>query len=110
MTDSPLRQQIAEALADATGNQWPAQAFLTEADAVLAVINPIGKGLAAQLRHAECRLIATQATLADCLNSFIGYRNSDGLGDIQYWRSPQVLPHEMRRWQNTAGHTTTKEN
>ncbi|MFI1677023.1 hypothetical protein [Streptomyces sp. NPDC020607] len=37
---SALREQIAEALADATGGRWPAQAFLTEADAVLAVILP----------------------------------------------------------------------
>lgn len=33
-----LRDRIAQALADATGDRWPAQAFLTEADAVLAVL------------------------------------------------------------------------
>jgi hypothetical protein len=35
--ESGLRERYAEAIADATGNNWPAQAFLTEADAVLAV-------------------------------------------------------------------------
>ncbi|MFD5027037.1 hypothetical protein [Streptomyces sp. NPDC058373] len=33
-----LRDRIAEAIADATGNSWPAQAFLVEADAVMAVL------------------------------------------------------------------------
>ncbi|MFJ8603418.1 hypothetical protein ACIREM_32870 [Streptomyces shenzhenensis] len=34
------RDRIAEALAEATGDRWPAQAFLTEADAVLGVLPP----------------------------------------------------------------------
>lgn len=50
---SALREQIAEALADATGGRWPAQAFLTEADAVLAVIRP------------GTRITATLARMAD---------------------------------------------
>ncbi|MFE6716809.1 hypothetical protein ACFVDU_04375 [Streptomyces albidoflavus] len=33
-----LRDRIAEAIADATGNNWPAQAFLVEADAVMTVL------------------------------------------------------------------------
>lgn len=36
--DGDLRDRIAQAIADATGNNWPAQAFTTEADAVLAVL------------------------------------------------------------------------
>jgi hypothetical protein len=46
-----LRDRIAEALADATGAEWPAQAFLTEADAVLAVL-PASVSRAAVLREA----------------------------------------------------------
>jgi hypothetical protein len=46
-----LRDRIAEALAEATGAQWPAQAFLTEADAVLAVL-PAPTDRAAVLREA----------------------------------------------------------
>ncbi|MCX5522629.1 hypothetical protein OG342_07090 [Streptomyces bobili] len=46
-----LRERIAQALADATGARWPAQAFLTEADAVLAVL-PETTDRAAVLREA----------------------------------------------------------
>ncbi|GGM07019.1 hypothetical protein GCM10010099_23780 [Streptomyces cinereus] len=55
MTDTTdraaLRDRIAEALADATGARWPAQAFLTEADAVLGVL-PEPADRAAVLREA----------------------------------------------------------
>ncbi|MCM3822283.1 hypothetical protein ACP4TB_28865 [Streptomyces sp. DR3-1] len=50
-----LRDRIAEAIADATGNNWPAQAFLVEADAVMAVL-PAPADRATVLREAADRL------------------------------------------------------
>lgn len=50
-----LRDRIAEAIADATGNNWPAQAFLVEADAVMTVL-PAPTSPAAVLREAADRL------------------------------------------------------
>lgn len=61
-----LRETIAEALADATGSRWPAQAFLTEADAVLAVLPSAPTLTDTAVRAAALREAADQYTeLAD---------------------------------------------
>lgn len=110
MSDNPLRQQIAAALYEHSnpGFRWAdahphdRAVYEADADAVLAVINPVGKLLSAQLRHAECQLIATRATLREVLDTFDGLRNSDGDGDITHYRSPQVFPAQYQRWQAVA--------
>lgn len=106
MSDSPLRQQIAAALRPLLPEDLPPRvATITTremTDAVLAVINPVGKLFSAQLRHAECQLVATRAILREVLDTFDGLRNSDGDGDITHYRSPQIFPAQYERWQATA--------
>jgi hypothetical protein len=82
-----LRDRIAEALADATGARWPAQAFLTEADAVVSVL-PAPADRAAALEEAADRLEAMMTE---------AYERARSENEIGYGNGLENATRELRR-------------
>jgi hypothetical protein len=98
-----LRDRIAEALADATGDRWPAQAFLTEADVVLAVLPAsLDQADAANLRTMYDAVSAREHELIEERDELIRQRDQIAMDTIKAFaaeptdRAAEVAQHVTR--------------